>query len=191
LFHQRAQNLAECHRQELLAVPLSVRGFDATQGARVCRKAAARVPGPLSARRPGAGSVIAADHVARQPADGYTLLAGSTSMASARFVMAKVPYDLYKDFTFIAPAFTIPLSLLIHSGVGAKTPQELVAMLKVPPGKMQYGSYGTGAANHVRKARELYFDPAGGDGTALQQWMRVAEKDYQDALDAGFITKPT
>lgn len=100
--------------------------------------------------KPGAATVLSVEYVMRQPPDGYTLVVNSPTLASARFVMAKVPFHLTRDFTYIAPVTVVPMALMVRSALGVNTPQELVRLLKSKPGQLQYGSYGTGAANHLK-----------------------------------------
>jgi tripartite-type tricarboxylate transporter receptor subunit TctC len=99
--------------------------------------------------RPGAGSALAAEHVARSPADGHTLLVTSPALVSAPYVMAKVAFDAWKDFTFIAPYCTVPMGLLASATVPVKNVQEFVALARSKPGKLQFGSYGVASTNNI------------------------------------------
>ena len=93
--------------------------------------------------------MLAADHVARQAADGYTLVVMAPSTVSARFQIAKPPFDIWKDFTLIAPCATLPMALLSSARLPANTAQELVALVAAKPGQFQYGSYGVAASNNL------------------------------------------
>jgi len=108
----------------------------------------------------GGGGTIAATAVARAKPDGYTLLAGTpTEMVNSPIIMKQPPYDPVKDF---APITTIAVSvsaLMIHESVPAKTLQEFVAYAKANPGKLSYGSAGTGTTAHL--CAELFKHLAG------------------------------
>jgi tripartite-type tricarboxylate transporter receptor subunit TctC len=97
----------------------------------------------------GGTGTIASGEVARAPADGYTLLLGSTStMVLNPMTMAKVPYDPAKDFVPIAIIAVSPTSIVVHASVPVKTLPELIAYAKANPGKLSYGSAGTGTMSN-------------------------------------------
>ncbi len=103
--------------------------------------------------RAGAAGTIAADAVAKSPADGYTLLAGhANSNAIAPHVMAKVPFDALNDFTPITYIGYVPNVLVVNPGVPAKSVEELVALAKSKPGVMTYASSGVGSTQHLAGA---------------------------------------
>src|SRR5207248_4215691 len=86
----------------------------------------------------------------RAPADGYTLLLGSTStMVLNPMTMAKVPYDPAKDFVPIAIIAVSPTSIAVHPTMPVKTLPELIAYAKANPGKLSYGSAGTGTMSNL------------------------------------------
>jgi tripartite-type tricarboxylate transporter receptor subunit TctC len=99
--------------------------------------------------RPGAASAIAADAVAKAPADGYTLLVGDTAMLVSPLLGTKVPYDPIQSFTPVAGAFQAPLMIVAHNGVPASTPAELVALMKANPGRYSYATSGIGTEHHL------------------------------------------
>jgi tripartite-type tricarboxylate transporter receptor subunit TctC len=100
--------------------------------------------------RPGASTMLAANEVARAPADGYTLLyAPSSTMAQNPHTLAQVPYDPFKDFTAISMGGRGPLVLTVNSGVPARTVGELVSYVKAHPGSISYASFGTGTSSHI------------------------------------------
>jgi tripartite-type tricarboxylate transporter receptor subunit TctC len=125
--------------------------------------------------RGGAGGSLAAELVARSPADGYTLLVGSTSpLAINPAALAKVGYDVMKDFQPISLIATQPLLIVSHPSLPAKNIRELVALAKRNPGKLSYGSAGPGTSNHLTGALlahaagiELLHVPYKGGGPAL------------------------
>ena len=98
----------------------------------------------------GAGGTVGAEFVAKSPPDGYTLLMANTgTMVINPAVYTKLPYDTLKDFVPIARTAQQPLALLVNPGVPAKTVQELVALAKKGPGKLNYGSAGNGGISHL------------------------------------------
>ena len=99
--------------------------------------------------RPGASQVIAAEHVARAPADGHTLfLAGYAFMANA-VLRRKLPYDTLKDFIGIAGIGANPLVLSVHPSVPAKNLNELIALARSRPGQLSYATPGNGFPQHL------------------------------------------
>jgi len=99
--------------------------------------------------RGGAGGTIAADAIAKAAPDGYNLLMGFGSLAVAPSVYAKLPFDVLKDFTAVSLACRIQNVLVVPSALPAKNVQELIALAKAHPGKMNYASSGTGATPHL------------------------------------------
>lgn len=105
--------------------------------------------------RPGAGTAVGAEFVARSQPDGYTLLLGTVSSHAMNPALStKVGYDPVKDFSPIAPVATIPFVLLLHPSVPAQTVRDLVDYAKAQPGKINYSSAGNGTSNHL--AGELF-----------------------------------
>lgn len=120
------------------------------------------------------GGVVAGDIVARAPADGYTLLYYGSTLWVLPLIRKDVPYDTGKDFTPVIQAISTPAVLVVYPGVPAKSVQELIALAKAAPGKLNYGSAALGTATHM--AAELFKYMAGvnivrvpyrGTGTAL------------------------
>ncbi|CAB3646887.1 hypothetical protein LMG26685_02456 [Achromobacter mucicolens] len=110
--------------------------------------------------RPGAGGTVGTEYVARQPADGYTILMGSVSThGSAPCVYSKLPYDAVKDFTPLTVVATIPNVMSVKQSVPANNLQEFVALLKKEPEKYSFASNGQGTSNHL--AAELFKSTAG------------------------------
>jgi tripartite-type tricarboxylate transporter receptor subunit TctC len=100
--------------------------------------------------KPGAGTTIAADTVARATPDGYTIFFQDiTTHAINASLYAKLPYDSVKDFTMIGTVASTPLMLVVHPISPAKSVKELVALLKSQPGKHSYGSSGNGTILHL------------------------------------------
>ncbi len=113
--------------------------------------------------RPGAGSIIGTDVVAKSPADGYTLLMMSNTHTVNESLIPNKPYGLMKDFVGIAPVNYSALLLVTHPSVPVKNVGELIALAKSKPGKLNYASSGNGTPYHM--AGELFKFMAGIDMT--------------------------
>jgi tripartite-type tricarboxylate transporter receptor subunit TctC len=111
--------------------------------------------------RPGGGSVIGTEAVAKSPADGYTLLVMSNTHTVNESLMPNRPFVLMRDFVGIAPINSSDLVLVVHPSVKANTIAELIAQAKAEPGKMSYASSGPGTPYHM--AGELFKSMAGVD----------------------------
>jgi tripartite-type tricarboxylate transporter receptor subunit TctC len=98
--------------------------------------------------RPGAGSSIGAEYVARAPKDGYTLLM-CTVAQTINPVMNKLSFDFAKDLAPIALIANAPQMLVAHPSLGANTVQELIALAKPKPDEIQYASSGVGTMSHL------------------------------------------
>jgi tripartite-type tricarboxylate transporter receptor subunit TctC len=99
--------------------------------------------------RPGAGSTIGTEIVAKSPPDGYTLQAVSMSHALNAALFRKLPYDTLKDFAPIVLAARAPNVLVAHPALPVKNVRELIALAKAQPGKIAYSSSGTGGVSHL------------------------------------------
>lgn len=100
--------------------------------------------------KPGAGTILAAEFVARAPADGYTLMVTSDSTLTInQHLYTKLPYDPVKDFTPITQLVLLNQLLLANPAVPANNLKELAAYVKVNPGKLNYASYGSGSQPHL------------------------------------------
>jgi tripartite-type tricarboxylate transporter receptor subunit TctC len=112
--------------------------------------------------KPGAGTTIAGDYMARQAPDGYTIwLQDITTHAINVALYTKLPYDSMKDFTYIAMVASTPLMLVVHPSTEAKNVGQLIALLKASPGKYSYGSSGNGTIVHL--ASEMLKSATGAD----------------------------
>src|SRR5450432_1790180 len=99
--------------------------------------------------KPGAGTTLGADQVARAEPDGYTLLmATSTTLAINKTLYKKLPYDPVKDFTPIALVAAVPFALIVNPQLPVKTLSEFIAYAKSNPG-LAYGSAGHGSPQHL------------------------------------------
>ena len=109
--------------------------------------------------KPGAGTMIASDYVAKAPADGYTLLVAASSLGIAPSLYKKVNYDPIKDFAPISQVASVVHVLVVHPSIPAKNVGELVTWLKANPTKANYGSVGAGTSTHLES--ELFKSVAG------------------------------
>jgi tripartite-type tricarboxylate transporter receptor subunit TctC len=98
---------------------------------------------------PGATGMIANQRLVKSAADGYTLLMGANPMSIQATIMKSLPYNSLRDFTPIAYVGDSPYLLVAPPNSPARTVGELVSLVKASPGKMSYGSAGTGSANHL------------------------------------------
>jgi len=99
--------------------------------------------------RPGAGSSIAAEFVARSPKDGYTLYIGTSSNVTNAVISSKLSFDFAKDFAPVAPLTGLPLILAVHPSLGVSSFKELIALAKSKPGELTYASVGPGTVPHL------------------------------------------
>ena len=100
--------------------------------------------------KPGAGTTIAGEVVAKAAPDGYTIwLQDVTTHAINATLYPKLPYDSLRDFSPIALVASTPLMLVVHPSSPAKSVRELVALAKAERGKMSYGSSGNGTIIHL------------------------------------------
>jgi len=104
--------------------------------------------------KPGAGSNLAMDYVARAPADGYTLLMGSPGLATNTSLYSNLSFDPLKDFAPIGLVGSVQNVLLVRSDLPVSSVQELIAYAKQHPGKLNYASSGAGTSLHL--AGELF-----------------------------------
>ena len=104
--------------------------------------------------RPGAGTMIGGEIVARAPADGYTLLMGISTLATNPVIYRKMPYDALRDFAPVTQIAALPNILVVHPSVPVKTVGELIAFARAHPGQLSFGSPGTGTNPHL--AIELF-----------------------------------
>ena len=99
--------------------------------------------------RPGATGNIAAELVARAPADGYTLLTVTATLAINQSVYKKPPVDLVKDFDAVALLGTVPFVLVVHPSMPVRSVKEFVAFAKARPGQVSFASTGQGGSPHL------------------------------------------
>jgi tripartite-type tricarboxylate transporter receptor subunit TctC len=99
--------------------------------------------------KPGAGTTIGTDYVAKAAPDGYTLLMVSGTQTVNETLYTKKPYHLMKDLVPIAPLIDSDLVLVVHPSVPAKNLKELLALARAKPGTLNFGSSGPGSNYHM------------------------------------------
>jgi tripartite-type tricarboxylate transporter receptor subunit TctC len=111
--------------------------------------------------RPGAGSIIGTDAVAKSAPDGYTLLVMSNTHTTNESLIPNKPFQLMRDFVPVAPINYSDLVMVMHPTVPAKSLAEFIARAKANPGKLNYASSGPGTPYHM--AGELFKAMSGTD----------------------------
>jgi tripartite-type tricarboxylate transporter receptor subunit TctC len=129
-------------------------------------------------RTGGAAGLIGTDTAAKAPPDGYTILINSSAHAIAPALVARMPYDVVRDFAGIALLGGAPMVLVCHPGVPARTMAELLALLRANPMRYNFAGAGIGSTVHLtgevfRAAAEvqIQFVHYRGGGPALQAVM--------------------
>jgi tripartite-type tricarboxylate transporter receptor subunit TctC len=125
--------------------------------------------------RAGAAGNIAADTLAKSPADGYTLLMGNVSLTISTHATPKPPFDPVQDLDPVGMVASLPLMLVVHGGVPVNSVQELVEYARARPGTLNYASVGHGSAHHLSgellsslAGAKMVHVPYKGGGAAIQ-----------------------
>jgi len=133
-----------------MIVPLAAGGGTDVTGRIVSQKIAEQMGASIVVdNRPGAGSVIGTEIVAKSAPDGYTLMTISPEFSINPSLLRSLPYDPYKDFVCISQLTSGQYFLSTHPSVPIRTVKDLVALAKAQPGRLTYGSSGNGSANHL------------------------------------------
>src|SRR5688572_3346228 len=100
--------------------------------------------------RGGQNGVIGADHVAKSPGDGYTIMVHTVTghMINPAFY-GKLPYDTERDFTPITLIASVPHTIVAHPSLPVKTLKDLIALAKARPGELNFASFGNGSTSHL------------------------------------------
>ncbi len=99
--------------------------------------------------KPGAGTVLASDLVARAPADGYTLLMAASSLGTAPLIYDKVGYDPVKSFAPVTLVASVVHVVVVNPELPVKSVKDLIGYARAHPGKLNYSSTGTGTSTHL------------------------------------------
>ena len=148
-----AQGAPYPNRPITLIVPFSPGGFTDVV-ARAMADGLARSLGQsvVIDNKPGAGSTLGADMVAKAAPDGYTLLMISTTHVISPSMYAKLPYDAYKAFTPVGKMVEGPYVMVVNDKVPAKNVKEFIALANAKPGTIDYSSSGNGSSQHLMAA---------------------------------------
>ena len=133
-----------------IIVPFGPGGFTDV-AARILQKELAPALGQpiIIENRPGAGSTIGTDAVAKAAPDGYTLVMISTAHVISPHLYKQMPYDPIRDFAPVMKLAEGPYVLVVHPSLPVKSVSELVALAKAQPGTIDYASSGNGSAQHL------------------------------------------
>ena len=139
-----------------IVIPYAAGGAAGTVGRLLADKMSVSTGQPVIVdHRPGGGTIIGNNMVAKAAPDGYTLVMGTiTSHAMLSSLSTRVPFDPEKDFAPISLITSLPFVLLAHPSVPAANVRELIALARQQPGKLSFGSAGNGTSNHL--AGELF-----------------------------------
>jgi tripartite-type tricarboxylate transporter receptor subunit TctC len=132
--------------------------------------------------RPGAGSIIGTDAVAKSPPDGYTLLAMSNTHTTNESLIANKPFQLMRDFVPVAGINYSDLVMVVHPSVPAKDLKEFIAYAKTKPGELNYASSGAGTPYHM--AAELFKAMS---GTNLVHVPHKASGEMRNSVIGGHV----
>lgn len=113
----------------------------------------------IAENRPGAGSIVGTEAVARAAPDGYTLLTAISSMTIQPSMQKNLPFDPVRDFAPVSQFVVLPNMLVGHRSLQPKNVKELIAFSKARPGKLEFGSAGTGSNLHM--CMEMFLSMAG------------------------------
>ncbi|MCC7487043.1 MAG: tripartite tricarboxylate transporter substrate binding protein [Burkholderiales bacterium] len=120
--------------------------------------------------RPGAGTVIGTELVAKAAPDGYALVMTSTSTATLPSLQRKLPYDTLRDLAPVVQLVSTPNVLAVHPSLPAKNVRELIALARARPGDISFGSGGNGTSTHL-----------GGEILRLMANVRMTHVPYKGA----------
>jgi tripartite-type tricarboxylate transporter receptor subunit TctC len=130
-------------------------GFPPGAASDICGRIFAEYAAPLLGQqfvpenKPGAGSSIAAQYVARAAPDGYTLFVPALSTLTNELASAKPAFDMSKDFAPVALLASLAIVLVVNPATGVRTLSDLIALAKAKPGQLLYASVGAGSLPHL------------------------------------------
>ena len=103
----------------------------------------------IVSNRPGASGVIGVESVVRSAPDGYTLLMGTTALATSAAVYSRLPFDVQRDLAPVSLVVRMTNILVVHPSLPARSVKELLALAKAKPGVLTSASAGVGSSNHL------------------------------------------
>lgn len=174
-----------------LVLPFAAGGLVDVPGRVIAQKLSESLGQPVIVEnRPGAGSTIGADHVAKSKPDGYTLLLTSTTHVISANLYKSLPYDALRDFAPVMKIAEGPYVLAVHPSLPARSVRELVALAKAQPDRIDYASSGNGSSQHLVGA--LFCSMSGARLTHVPY--RGSDRATQDLIGGqvmvGFIGMP-
>jgi len=130
----------------------------------VCRVLAPKLSESLGQQmvvenRPGAGAIIGSEALVKSAPDGYTIMMANIAHGANPALHSKLPYDTLRDFASVTLVALLPSILVVHPSLPVKSTRDLLAFGKSRPGQLNYGSAGTGSANHL--TMELFKNATG------------------------------
>ena len=133
-----------------MIIPFSAGGATDVPGRIVAQKLADSLGQQVVVdNRPGAGSIIGTELVARAQPDGYTLLLTATPFVMSASLYEKLPYDPLRDFAPITQIGSAPNALVVHPTLAVQSVSELIAAARAQPGRIDFASSGNGSAQHM------------------------------------------
>lgn len=133
-----------------LVVPYPAGGSSDVQARLVAHGLGERLRQPVIVEnKPGASSIIGTDFVVKQPADGHTMLLAAPPFVITPYTEQKLPYDVKKDFAPVSLLARAPMVVAVGAAFPAKSFGDLVAKAKAEPGRLAYGSVGSGGLGHL------------------------------------------
>ena len=130
-------------------------GFPPSAASDICGRLFAEYAAPILGQqfvpenKPGAGSSIAAQYVARATPDGYTLFVPALSTLTNELASPKPAFDMSKDFTAVALLANLAIVLVVNPATGVRSIADLIAFAKAKPGQVLYASVGAGSLPHL------------------------------------------
>jgi tripartite-type tricarboxylate transporter receptor subunit TctC len=133
-----------------IVVPFPAGGsFDITARILAQRMGPALGQSVIVENRPGAGTVVATEYVARLPADGYTLLVVGPSFVINPALRSKLPFDPAKDFKAVSQTIALPMAIAVTPSLPVKSLKDLITLAHQRPGEIAYGTSGPGTSHHL------------------------------------------
>ncbi|MGO4331123.1 tripartite tricarboxylate transporter substrate binding protein [Cupriavidus sp. 2TAF22] len=136
-----------------IVVPYPPGGFNDTLGRVVANELSRTWGKPVIVdNKPGAGTILGTQAVARAPADGLTVLVAQFPFAANPWLYQKLPYDSMRDFTPVVLAGHSPMLLVVNAGSKVRSVNDLLSAARAAHGNLPYGSSGSGSSNHLAMA---------------------------------------
>ncbi len=155
-----------------IVVPFPAGGsFDVT--ARIVAQRLQLGQNVLVENRPGGGTVIGTEYVARQPGDGHTILSIGPSFTMHHAVRSKVPFDTDKDFKALGMAMGLTMAVAVNPSLPVKNMKEYLALARARPGEISYGTSGPGTSHNML-----------GEALKLAQKVNIVHTPYQGEVPA-------